>query len=65
MANIILVQEDSKPTKPCFICKGRIFWNKGWGWICQICHPCPDKEGAEIYEVGKDELVKKDNEIKN
>lgn len=55
MDEVATKQEDKKPTQPCSNCHGRKFWNKGWGWLCQRCHPCPDDNGAEFYEVKENE----------
>ena len=44
---------ERKPDKPCHNCGGRKYWGKGGYWVCDRCHPCPDKnaKGIEFIEV--------------
>lgn len=54
---MVFERMDSSSTESecCYICKGKVFWNMGWGWICQRCHPCPDPEEAEWLEIDNQE----------
>lgn len=46
--NIIIYKTEPRnlgdiPTKPCWICKGTIFWQAKWGeWFCEVCHNNPN-----------------------
>jgi len=43
--------QPGKPDRPCHICGCREFWNRGWGWICQRCHPCVSGVEREICVI--------------
>ena len=52
------MQQQNKPTERCSNCGGKIYWSKGFGWICQTDHPCPDPGSAEFIEIEeKDDKV--------
>lgn len=51
MGKITFSKIDDKPDKPCWACHGKTFWNRGWGWTCNNCHPCLPDVKVEWIEV--------------